>query len=566
MHTSRGAWSFASAALAYSVLACTGDIGGSGAGGPGLGASGGSSSSSGAGPGTDPSVCVPGVPGTSQLPRLSNLQYESTVFDLLGVQGTSSMLAPDTESVDQRAWESYTTAARTIASQVMADAALRGRFVTCAPDADGAACATQIIRTFGARAFRRPLSEAEVARFSKLFDDRASITATGSFDDAADLILRSFLLSPTFLLRAETAEVPAGQYLALSSYEVASRLSYMLLDTMPDAALFDAAAQNALGTPAQIRAHAVRLLEQDPRARDKVTAFHEHYMHKGPGTRWAEYQRDIGLFPAFTADLVALLSQETDRFFDHIVFEQDGSFRDLVTSPVAFVNAGLAPLYGLDPAQFGADLVQVTLDGTARPGVFTRAGFLAAHSLVNRPSPILRGAFLQKHVLCSTIGSPPPGAEGTPLPEVSATASNRERVTAQTASLECAGCHHAIINPTGFALEGFDALGAQQALDPFSSTAVDTAASVVVGAASVEVSGPAQLFEAIASSREANLCYARSWVQAAYARAITSEDSCIAEDLATKLTAGGYRIRDLIADLTLAESFRHRTVIAEVQP
>jgi hypothetical protein len=237
-----------------------------------------------------------------------------------------------------------------------------------------------------------------------------------------------------------------------------------------------------------------------------------------------------------------------------------------VTSPVAFVNASLAPLYGLEPAQYGAELVQVTLDGAARPGVFTRGGFLAAHSLVNRPSPILRGAFLQKHVLCSTIGSPPPGAEGTPLPEVSATASNRERVTAQTASAECAGCHHTIINPTGFALEGFDAVGGQQAIDPFSGTAVDTSATAVVGAASVEVSGPAQLFEAIARSREANLCYARSWVQAAYARAITSEDSCVAEDLATKLTAGGYRILDLIADLTLAESFRQRAVVAEVQP
>jgi len=507
---------------------------------------------------------VPGVPQTSQLPRLSNLQYDNTVYDLLGLEGTSSMLAPDTEAVDQRAWESYTTAARTIATQVMADATMKSRFVTCAPEGDGAACAAQLIQSFGQRAFRRPLVDAEVARFTKLFTERAAITPSGSFEEAAELILRSFLLSPTFLLRAETAEVPAGQYLALSSYEVASRLSYMLLDTMPDQALFEAAAQNALSTPEQIRAQAVRLLEQDPRARSKVTAFHEHYMHKGPGTRWVDYQRDTGLFPAFNPELVSLLSQETDLFFDSIVFG-GGSFRDLVTSPVAFVNASLAPLYGLDAAQYGADLVQVTLDAAARPGVFTRAGFLASHSLVNRPSPILRGAFLQKQVLCATVGSPPPGAEGTPLPEVSATASNRERVTAQTSSPECATCHHTVINPTGFALEGFDALGGVQATDPFSGAAVDTTASVIVGAKTVDVIGPAQLFEAIASSPEANLCYARSWVQAAYARAITSEDSCVAEELATKLTAGGYRILDLIADLTLAQSFRHRAVPAEVQ-
>jgi hypothetical protein len=509
-------------------------------------------------------VCVPGIPQTSQLPRLTNAQYQSTVYDLLGVDGTASMLAPDTEAVDQRAWDGYTTAASTIAAQVMADATLQGRFVTCAPEGDGSACAAQIIQSFGQRAFRRPLTELETARFTKLYTDRAAITPSGSFEEIAELMLSSFLLSPSFLLRAETAETPSGSYLALSSYEVASRLSYMLIDSMPDQALFEAAAQNALSTPEQIRAQAVRLLEQDPRARSKVTRFHEHYMHMGPGTRWADYQRDPALFPAFSADLVPLLSQETDRFFDHVVFDQGGSFKDLMTSPVAFVNAATAPIYGLDASQYGTDLVQVTLDSTQRPGVFTRAGFLASHAVVNRPSPILRGAFLQKHVLCAGVGSPPPGAEGTALPEVSPTASNRERVTAQTASPECATCHHTIINPTGFALEGFDALGGYQPTDQFSGAAVDTKASIPVGATTVEVAGPAQLFEAIAKSPEANLCYARSWVEVAYARGITSEDSCVAEELSAKLTAGGYRIMDLIADLTQAESFRSRAVPAEV--
>lgn len=556
-------------ALAALALGCTADIEGSGSGpgGPGQpgvpGASGGANA--GAGAGTDPTVCVRGVPQTSQLPRLTNAQYENTVYDLLGVQGSSAMLAPDTESVDQRAWDGYTITARTIAEQVMLDASLKSRFVTCTPAGDGQECVGQLIQSFGQRAFRRPLTEAETARFTKLFTDRASITEGGTFDEVAELILRSFLVSPTFLLRSETSETPEGQYLALSSYEVASRLSYTLLDSMPDQALLDAAAQNALSTPEQIRAQAVRLLQEDPRARSKVSSFHEHYLHKGPGTRWADYQRDPALFPGFTAELVSLLSQETDRFLDHVVFDQGGSFRDLVTSPVAFVNASLAPLYGLDASQYGADLVQVALDAGQRPGVFTRAGFLASHSLVNRPSPILRGAFLQKHVLCATVGSPPPGAEGTPLPEVSATASNRERVDAQTGSPECAACHHTIINPTGFVLEGFDALGGYQPTDQFSGAAVDTAASVLVGAETVSVAGPAQLFEAIAGSREANLCYARSWVQAAYARGLTSEDSCVAEDLTTKLTAGGYRILDLIADLTQAESFRLRAVPAEVQ-
>jgi hypothetical protein len=193
--------------------------------------------------------------------------------------------------------------------------------------------------------------------------------------------------------------------------------------------------------------------------------------------------------------------------------------------------------------------------------VFTRAGFLASHAVVNRPSPILRGAFLQKFVLCTVVGSPPPGAEGTALPEVSPTASNRDRVTAQTSATECAACHHTIINPTGFALEAFDALGQYRATDQFSGMAVDTTASVFVGdAGNVQVNGPAELMDAIAGSPNASLCYARAMVQAGYGRGLTSEDSCVAEDMSTKLTAGGYRILDLLADLTQADSFRFRAV------
>src|SRR5690606_28140142 len=107
------------------------------------------------------------------------------------------------------------------------------------------------------------------------------------------------------------------------------------------------------------------------------------------------------------------------------------TFQDLLTSPVAFVNASTAPLYGLDASQYGADLTLVTLDGNARPGIFTRVGFLGSHASFNRTSPILRGAFLQKEVLCAEIGTPPPGAEGTELP-TEGLATNRERVDAQT--------------------------------------------------------------------------------------------------------------------------------------
>jgi hypothetical protein len=569
-------WTIRTIALATLVAGCTGKLGesnrpgaeagsgsGSGAGsgnGPGSGGSG----AGGAGGTTDPTVCIPGIPQTSQLPRLTRTQYDNTIRDLVGISGDhSAMLAPDTPgSVDQRAWDGYQNAAEAIATQVMADPNAQAKVFPCSTDS--AECARQIIVTFGQRAFRRPLTDAEIARFEKLYTNRAAITANGTMEEAAQLIVRAFLLSPTFLTRAEIAEQPEGAYLALNGYEVASRLSYMIWGSMPDDALFAAAAANALSTPAAILAEAQRMLG-DPKGRSMVTAFHEHYLHMGPGTRWANIVRDSSVYPTYTPALGTLMGQETERFIDYVVFEGGGTFQELVTSTVGFVNADLAPLYGLDPANFGPDLTQVDLDPQTRSGLFTRLGFLSAYSLANRPSPILRGAFIQKDVLCTTIGSPPPGAESTPLP-TEGLATNRERVDAQTAGGDCVGCHHSYINPTGFALESYDAIGRFQSTEPDSGAPIDTTASVLIGDNTVDVNGPVELSNAIAASPEANKCYARKWVQVAYERSLTNEDSCTVDDLTAKLTTGGYTVLNLIADLTQAESFRYRAVPSEVAP
>jgi hypothetical protein len=424
---------------------------GSGANGSGATGVGGGSGATGTGGATDPGQCAPGVPATSQLPRLTKVQYDNTIRDLVGIEGNpSSMLAPDTTgSVDQRAWDGYKAAADAVATQIMSTPAARSRVIPCTPSGDGAACAQQLISTFGPRAFRRPLTETEITRFNAIYTNRATNTAMGTFDEAAQLIIRSFLLSPSFLTRAEmTGTADATGLIPLNGYEVATRLSYLLWSSMPDEALFAAAAANELATEAQILAQAQRML-QDPKARSMVGAFHEKYAHMGAGTRYEVIQRDEVLYPSFTQEMVPLLSEEMARFFDHIVFGVNGTFRDIMTSPVAFVNSTLAPLYGLSASTYGADLTAVNLDPAERPGMLTRAGFLTAYSLFNRPSAILRGAFVQKDILCTTIGTPPPDAEGTPLP-TEGLLTNRESTEAQTAYDACAGCHNGIINGNCF--------------------------------------------------------------------------------------------------------------------
>jgi hypothetical protein len=483
------------------------------------------------------------------------------VRDLLGVTvqpatmlPPSSMLAPDTPgSVDQRAWDGYQSAAAALATQVMGDATAKGKVIPCTPSGDGSACAQQFIQQFGRRAFRRPLTTEEVARFTLLYTNRATLTATGTFDEATQLILRAFLLSPSFLTRAEISETAEGSSFVLNGYEVASRLSYILWGSMPDETLFSAASAGSLATSAGILAQAQRMM-QDPRARAKVSDFHQTYAHMGLGTRWEDIARDPAVYPAFNSAMTPLLSQETTRFFDYIVFDKGGSFHDLMTSPVGFVNATLAPLYGLDASKYGADLVAVNLDPAVRSGVFTRLGFLTSYSVYNRPSPILRGAFLQKEVLCTTIGAPPPDAQSTPLPATGTT--NRERVTAQTSGAVCASCHSTLINPTGFALEGFDAIGAYQPMEAGMPT--NTSATVLIGPNAVPVNGAVDLMTKIANSPEAQQCYTQKLLQFAFDRALTAQDTCTVQSLAANLTKPNYTVVSLITDLTQTQSFRYR--------
>jgi hypothetical protein len=499
------------------------------------------------------------VPSTSQIPRLTNLQYENTVRDLFQINATpSSVLAPDSVgAVDERTWQGYKDAAEAVVAQVMGDAAAKSRVFTCTTQ--DAACMDQVVTEFGQRAFRRPVNADEKARFMALFNDAAAITETGTWDEISAVILKSFLMSPSFLMRAETAsqtpDATNPNLYPLTSYEVASRLSYMLWDTMPDQALFAAAAANTLTTPAAILAEAQRMLQSE-KARSKVAAFHQQYMHMGAGTRWVDVQRDPERYPNFTADMVPMLTESTARFFDSVVFDSQGTFQDLLLLPKAFVNAKLAPLYGLPAANFGTDMTLTDVDA-GRPGVFTQVGFLAVNSAFARTSPILRGAFIQKEVLCTQFGAPPDNAQSAPVPTSGAT--NRENMDAMTAAPDCRGCHHSYINPTGFALEAFDPVGAWQTEELDTGAAINTNAVVLIGEREVSVTGPSDLMTAIANSPEAQRCYAKKWVQYAYERSATAQDQCTVDQMASKLTAGGYTVLDLITDLTQSESFRIRS-------
>jgi hypothetical protein len=543
---------------------------GSGATGSGATGSGGTSGSLGTGGSGAGMNCTPGVAPTSQIPRLSNQEYDRTIRDLLGLttltassgSAPSNLLATDQSGgLTDVGWAAYKTVGEEIATQVMADPALKTNFIKCDPAAP--TCLHDTAVSFGRKAFRRPLSPDEIAAFDAVIAQGADITPTGAPAEVAEALLYMFLISPGFLQREELQETDdGGGHYNLSTYEVASRLSYTLWGSMPDDMLSQAADSQQLGTPAQILAQAQRMV-QDPRARDMTQTFHRFYMLMGLNTRWDNTNKDATKYPAFNRNIVPQLQEETEMFFDATVFAKNGTFEDLLTSTTAYVSAATAPLYGLDPSKFSAGLTETKLDAN-HPGFLTRLGFLNAYSAYSHTSPILRGAFITKQVLGIKIGAPPPGAEQTPLPASSEVLdTNRKQYAALTQGKDCTGCHTPFINPPGFALEAFSTVGSWQTTEADTGKPIDSTADIQLddtGNNVVHVTGPADLMAAIAKAPGAKAQYASKWVSFAYGREEDPNDACTVQQLATKMTTGGYSIQNLMTDLTQTLSFRVRAV------
>ena len=305
-------------------------------------------------------------------------------------------------SLTAQAWDLYFFASEAIAAQVIADPNLRKNFMACEPTGDGTTCLKDTIIAFGRRAFRRPLTTTEVARFEKIVTNRAMLTATGAATEVAEVLLQTFLVSPSFLQRSELATTSdGGGHFVLSSHEVASRLSLHVVGQHARRGAGSGRRRRRAGDVAQIRAQAQRMInDASGKARDVVMAFHRAYLRAGAGTAWTTATRDATRFPAFSPAVVTAMNAETDRLVDTVAFGDKGSFQDLLLTRRAFVNRDTAPLYGLDLTTFGAiGLTEATLDAKQRPGILTRVGFLIAYGHQDSTAPILRGAFIANAIL-----------------------------------------------------------------------------------------------------------------------------------------------------------------------
>ena len=369
------------------------------------------------------------------------------------------------------------------------DTPSRREIFVCHPESGAGeeACATTILSRLARRAYRRPVTAGDVEMLLEFFESGRS--SGGSFDAGIQLALERLLTDPDFLLRIELdpAQAAPGQPYRLSDLDVASRLSFFLWSSIPDEALLDLAERGELTDP-RILEQQVRRMVADPRAQALVDNFATQWLHL---RSLEDVEAVPSAFPNFDDNLIVAFQRETELFLASTLRE-DRSVLDLLRADYTFVNERLARHYGL-PGIYGNRFRRVTLPNLEqRGGLLAHGGLLTLTSYPNRTSPVLRGKWL----LDTILGAPPPSppANVPPLPERGAggeAASVRGRLERHRSDPVCASCH-AIIDPPGFALENFDALGAWRTVYGSAyegGTPVDAAATMPSGVTIEGLSG-----------------------------------------------------------------------------
>jgi len=335
------------------------------------------------------------------------------------------------------------------------DTPSRRRIFVCHPSGPGEeeGCAKRILSTLIRRAYRRPVTDADLAAPLRFYHEGWK---DSGFENGIEMALRSVLVSPEFLFKVEQdpASVAPGTAYAVSDLELASRLSFFLWSSIPDDELLDAATQGKLKTPAVLEKQVRRMLA-DPRSEGLVTNFADQWLYL---RNLSSATPDMRLFPDFDDNLRQAFRRETELFFESVMRE-DRNVVDLISANYTFVNERLAKHYGI-PNVYGSRFRRVTFgeDGV-RGGLLRQGSILTVTSYATRTSPVIRGKWVLSNIL--GIPPPPPPAFVPSLKENTGIGNNvtmRERMAQHRANPACSGCHQ-LMDPVGFSLENFDAVG-----------------------------------------------------------------------------------------------------------
>ena len=557
--------------VALLVAACTGAITDGGASGPGPSKPGKGGSTPGTGgstmtpPGTDmpgtmpPSIdppstisggskCVSGKPGPRMLRRLSAEQLDNTVRDLF-----KNASAPKNDVFNDPQVLGFTGDAnallvRDLGSQQLmsyAEQVARWAVSTIGPSLSPCnqmtlECRTQFIKSFGQRAFRQPLTPTQVTRYEKLFAGAAT------FDAGLELTITAMLQSPYLLYRRELGEPDAqkpGQ-VKLTSWELASSISYLITRSMPDEVLMQAAAANQLVTRDQIDAQVERLL-QDPKNRATVNTFMGE---------WLEIKRVEGVLKDpkifdFPDALRADMERETAALIEDVVFTRNGGLADLFKTDYTFVNASLAKHYGMPPVTGDALVKQPVPHDT---GILTQGSLLAGHAGMTFSSPTLRGKLVRTRFLCEDL-PPPPSNVNTNIMQPKEAKTTREIFQAHVENPNCGACH-AVMDRIGFGFENYDVAGRYRTME--NGLPIDSSGYIL--GEEVPFNGLGELNDYLAKNDAVRQCMVRFMSYYSYGATGWADDGCTIDAINNEAKTSNYSIRSVLTAITHAPHFTTR--------
>ena len=504
----------------------------------------------------------------AQLRRLTHSQYNHTVRDLLGDQTRPAMQFPPEDfvngflnqsrgqSLSPLLEEAYSNAAEKLARSAFRGGDTHG-LVSCKPSPE---CGKRFVREFGRKAFRRPLETEEQQRYESLLEKEPD------FLKGAQLVVEAMLQSPNFLFWINTTASESKW----KAWATASRLSYSLWDTMPDAELFAAAERGELATRAGVEKQVRRMLA-DPRAHESLDEFVSQWLRFD---RLTTASKDRRKFPYFTRETANAMITEARTFVSDLVWN-DGNFMDLFTAKYGYVSPELARIYGVPaPAR---DFERVAFPANSeRAGILGQGLFLALTAKPEDSSPTARGLFVREQFLCQHVPDPPPGVN-TNLPPVTEAKpqTNRDRMSEHTTNASCATCHK-LMDAVGFGLEKFDAVGArrEQMILEFRKKSDEdededgkhpipkriitlplNTNAYVAGIPNSEFSSPQQLGAVLANSSACQECVVKQYFRFQAGRSETAADRPLIRWATDDFRNSGFRFKELILSLVLFREF-----------
>jgi hypothetical protein len=527
------------------ALGCIGEVTG-GVGqpfgpGPSLGGVAGGQSGSGVAGGDS----SPSAMGVTVLHRLSQAELRNVLTEALDAQAARSL--PDLKDplvfgLDTNA-DALTVSASTVDSMFETAKAIASKVTpaslgTCAQGMAERACAQQRIAKLALQLLRRPATQEDLTSYLMLWD---AVQAREGATVATQAVVERLLMTPDFLYHVQIGDPTTGK---LNDFEMAARLSFLTWESLPDQALFDAAAAGTLTTPAGVQVQLERLLK-DAKAQRTMRRFFELWSDLA---KLDDLTKDPSVYSGFAA-LKAPMREEFSLFMTDLL-DRNGTLRELLTSRTGFVDAELASLYGVTPPTSGTS--KVTLPADRAAGLLTQGAFLAIHGKAQRSGPILRGLFVRERLLCAAVPPPPPGVSATVPPGTVTNRTTREYFHTLTAGQDCQGCHR-LINPIGFSFEGFDGVGRARSID--NGLPVDTRVDVI-GSGSIDgtYTNVAELAQRLADAPEVQACVARSWFRSRFRRREVGDDERVISRAVEAMVRENGKLSALAASLSREEA------------